>query len=151
MPSYNPNKSCEEKGVGLDELLPSMEALEIVPLLSVSSQSARFFWQTSLSIDSKSRVRFEIELFNGKDGGVIFREMTSTLLFPFDLDGSEGGRGWFTSWKVSRENQEYYRFLQDVVMNYPELREISPDRSPGRGCKTLMPLGISPPVHSQLN
>lgn len=92
MPSYNPNKSCEEKGVGLDELLPSMEALEIIPLLSVSSQSARFFWQTSLSIDSKSRVRFEIELFNGKDGGVIFREMTSTLLFPFDLDGSEGGR-----------------------------------------------------------
>lgn len=45
-------------------------------------------------------------------------------------DGREGG--WFTSWKVSRENQEYYRFLQDVVMNYPEPREISPDRSPGR-------------------
>ena len=30
---------------------------------------------------------------------------------------------------VTVENQEYYRSQQDVVMNYPGLREISSDRS----------------------
>lgn len=30
---------------------------------------------------------------------------------------------------VTVENKEYYRSLQDVVMNYPGLREISSDGS----------------------
>lgn len=94
MPSYNPNKSCEEKGVGLDELLPSMEALEIVPLLSVSSQSARFFWPKLLfrsirNLASVSRSNFLMERTV-----VLFFEKWHPLYFsPSTWTGArEGGR-----------------------------------------------------------
>ena len=85
-----------------------------------------------VSIDWKYRIH-GIKLFNGKDAtavwnarfGNYFRKMTSGVFHPLYLPywfkeekRDRGRRGevergeWFTSWKVSRENQEYYRFCR---------------------------------------
>lgn len=106
----------------------------------------------------RNLVSVEIKLFNGKDGYELFfekwhpRSFHPTLLFPFELDERWGGRmgdlhrgrchgktrnitGFcrMWSWIILSRVKYLQTGLQDV------------------GCKTLMPLGISPPVHSQLN
>lgn len=91
--------------------------LDAIVHLSIRSDKLLFRPIRNLVSDLKSNFLMEKTVTT-----VIFRKMTSTgvfhptLPFPFEVDEGreEGGEvRWFTSWKVSRENQEYYRFLQD--------------------------------------
>lgn len=66
MPSYNPNKRCCEEKVGLDELLPSMEALETVPISpqyphSQPASSGKLVFRSIRNLASVSRSNFLME------------------------------------------------------------------------------------------
>lgn len=133
-------------------------------------------WQTSIpSMDPGSRI-LRIKLFNGKDRLVVGPRRGRELFFgakrhpEFSIhftwprlaakgrrEGARGragvepvAEGWFTSWKVSRENQEYYRFCRMrswIILGHVKYLQTGL----GRACKTLMLLGISARVHSELN
>lgn len=105
MPSYNPNKRCCEEKVGLDELLPSMEALETVPISpqyphSQPASSGKLVFRSIRNLASVSRSNFLMESWT-----VLFLEKWHPPSFhPLYFSPStwtEGGRegGWFTSWK----------------------------------------------------
>lgn len=142
--------------------MPSVKGLKrSLSILPIRCHRASIysFRQTSVSTDSKSRIRFEIKLFNGKDGydgyfskNDIHRSFPPHFTFPL-----RGGRG------TGRGGRGEVIYIVEGVTGKPGILPVSAGwwswiilscvkylqtGLQDVGCKTLMPLGISPPVHT---
>lgn len=110
--------------------------LDAIVHLSIRSDKLLFRPIRNLVSDLKSNFLMEKTVTT-----VIFRKMTSTefstplYLSPsrWTRDGKRGERwGDLHRGRCHGKTRNITGFCRMVVMNYPELREISPDRSPGR-------------------